>query len=71
MLDKATALDESDTSSAEQPTNAGGSQSSKEMSPNSSEMHLAEQQDAVPDLLPTQGDNLLCTKIIENLMKSK
>ena len=58
MLYKATALDEPANPSAEQPTNAGGSLSSKGLSPNSSEKRLTEQQEAVPDLLPTQGDNL-------------
>ena len=33
---------------------------------NSSEMHLAEQQDAVPDLLPTQENNVSQGKGTEN-----
>jgi hypothetical protein len=36
------------------------------LSPNSSEWRLAEQQEAVPDLLPTQGDNVSEGKDTEN-----
>ena len=58
----ATALDEPANSSAEQPISEGGGLSSKELSPNSSEKRLTEQQGAVPDLLPTQDDNLSDSK---------
>ena len=62
LLYKATALDEPANSSAEQPISESGGLSSKELSPNSSEKRLTEQQGAVPDLLPTQDDNLSDSK---------
>ena len=43
----------------------------EKLSPISSEWHLAEQQIAVPDLLPTQGDNLLDAKILQKNEMSK
>ena len=43
----------------------------EKLSPISSELHLAEQHNAVPDLLPTQGDNLPFAKVQQNSEATK